>query len=159
MRTRSLVISATLISALVLALAVIVIAADDPFVGTWKMNAAKSKIGSPPPKSITNTCTAQGNTQIIAIDSVEADGTITHRSWTSTFDGKDHPVVGDPNTDMSSETRVNPNTIEYVNKKNGKEVYRGRVVVSKDGKTFTDTGGGKDEKGKAFTYSIFMEKQ
>ena len=43
MRTRSLVISATLISALVLALAVIALAADNPFVGTWKMNPAKSK--------------------------------------------------------------------------------------------------------------------
>jgi hypothetical protein len=158
MRTRSLIIYATLITALVLGLAVIAFAAD-PFVGTWKMNPAKSKTSFPLPKSITNTCTAQGNAQIIVIDSVYADGTITHRSWTSTFDGKDHPVIGDPNTDMSSETRVNPNTIEYVNKKNGKEVARGRVVVSKDGKTFTDTGGGKDEKGQTFTWSIVMEKQ
>ncbi len=60
---------------------------------------------------------------------------------------------------MSSETRVNPNTLKYVNKKNGKEVARGQVVVSKDGKTFTDTGGGKDEKGQTFTWSIVMEKQ
>jgi hypothetical protein len=158
MRTRSRIISATFIIALVLALAVIALAAD-PFVGTWKMNAAKSKTSYPLPKSITNTCIAQGNSQIIAIDAVEADGKTTHRSWTSTFDGKDHPVLGNPNTDMSSETRVNPNTIEYVNKKNGKEAARGRVVVSKDGKAFTDTGGGKDEKGQTFTWSIVMEKQ
>jgi hypothetical protein len=158
MRTRSLVISGILTAALVLALAVIALAAD-PFVGTWKMNMAKSKTSFPLPKSITNTCTAQGSTQKITMDSVDADGTIAHRSWTSTFDGKDHPVVGDPNTDMSSETRINPNTIEYVNKKNGKEASRGRVVVSKDGKAFTDTGGGTDAKGRAFTYTIVMEKQ
>jgi hypothetical protein len=42
MRTRSLIISATMIAALVLALAVIAVAADNPFVGTWKMNPAKS---------------------------------------------------------------------------------------------------------------------
>jgi|WetSurSiteA1Bulk_404760.scaffolds.fasta_scaffold25507_1 hypothetical protein len=133
--------------------------AADPFIGTWKLNAAKSKANYPLPKSITNTCTAQGNAQKIAIDSVESDGTITHRSWTSTFDGKDHPIVGDPNSDMSSEIRVNPNTIEYVHKKNGKEGARGRVVLSKDGKTFTDTGEGKDQKGQTFTWSIVMEKQ
>jgi len=158
MRTRSLILSAILIGAFVLVLAVAALAAD-PFNGTWKMNADKSKFSYPPPKSITSTCTAQGNTQKIVFDAVEADGKTTHRSWTSTFDGKDHPVVGDLYADMSSETKVDPNTIEYIFKKNGKEVYRGIAVVSKDGKTLVDTGGGKDEKGQALSWSILMEKQ
>jgi hypothetical protein len=68
-------------------------------------------------------------------------------------------VEGNPFADMTSDKRVNPNTIEYVFKKNGKEVYRGRAVVSNDGMTMTDTGGGKDEKGQPFTYTIIMEKQ
>jgi len=149
-----------LITALVLALATIAVAADDPFVGTWKMNPDKSKFNpGPAPKSATSICTAQGNAQKLVFDSVEADGKTTHRSWISTLDGKDHPVVGDPNADMTSDTRVNPNTIKYAFKKNGKEVYGGQAVVSKDGKTMTDTGGGKDEKGQAFTYTIVMEKQ
>jgi hypothetical protein len=138
--------------------AVIAVAADDPFVGTWKMNPAKSKSSYPLGKSKTITSTAQGNVQNNVSDTVDADGKTTHRSWTSIFDGKDHPLAGDPNADMTSETRVNPNTIRYVFKKNGKEVYSGQATVSKDGKTMTDVGGGTLN-GKAFTYSIFMEKQ
>jgi hypothetical protein len=133
--------------------------AADPFIGTWKMNSAKSKFSYPAPKSSTGTFTAQGNAQKITIDSVEADGKASHRSWISSLDGKDHPVEGNPFADMTSDKRVNPNTIEYVFKKNGKEVYRGRAVVSNDGMTMTDTGGGKDEKGQPFTYTIIMEKQ
>jgi hypothetical protein len=133
--------------------------AADPFVGTWKMNAAISKFSYPAPKSITTICTVQGNAQKMVIESVGVDGKTTRRTWTSTYDGKDHPVVGDPNADMTSETKVNPNTVEYIFKKNGKEVYRGRAVVSKDGKTITDTGSGKDASGQEFTYTVVMEKQ
>lgn len=133
--------------------------AADPFIGAWKMNPAKSKFSYPAPKSVTSTCTAQGNAQKITIDSIEADGKATRRSWIGTLDGKDHPVEGNLFADMSSEKRVDPNTIDYVFKKSGKEVYRGQVTVSFDGKTTTDTGGGKDEKGQPFTYTVVMEKQ
>jgi len=44
-------------------------------------------------------------------------------------------------------------------KKNGKEVWSGRAVVSIDGKIRINTGGGKDKKGQAFTYTLFLEKQ
>ncbi len=50
-------------------------------------------------------------------------------------------------------------SLEYVFKKSGKEVWRKRAVVSKDGRTSIGTVGGKDANGEAFTYSIFAEKQ
>jgi hypothetical protein len=159
MRKRSLVISAILISALVLALAVIALAAD-PFVGTWKMNPAKSMFdGSISLKSFVSTIEAQKNGVKIVQKLVSADGKTTQRSWTAEYDGKDHPIIGDPDADTYSCTRPNSNTTKYIFKKSGKEMHGGQTVVSKDGKTSTIAGGGKDADGKAFTYTILMEKQ
>ena len=154
MRTRSLVISVILISALVLGLAVIAMAAD-PFVGTWKMNPAKSKFTNTTLKSYTIT---QDNQNKIVQDMVDVDGKTTHRTWTAQYDGKDCPVSA-PDADAISLKKPNPSAIEYVVKKNGKEVWNGKAVMSMDGKSYIDAGGGKDEKGQAYTYSIFMEKQ
>jgi hypothetical protein len=161
MRTRSLIIIATLIAALVLALAVIALA-QNPNIGTWKMNPAKSKFNDPLAlKSYTMTIEPQEGGFKIVQDSVDSNGTVYHRSWAAKYDGTDFPVTGKWNHDgdIYSSTRTNPSTTDYVFKKNGKEVYRGQVIVSQDGRTRTDTGGGKDAKGQAFTYTIFLEKQ
>jgi hypothetical protein len=158
MRIRSLIISATLISAFVLALAVIAVAADNPNVGTWKMNPAKSKFSSPPLKSFTAKIEAQDNGFKVIQDVVDANGNAFQRSWAAKYNGKEYPVTA-PDADMFSCTRPDANTTEYMMKKNGKEVWKGKAVVSKDGKTRTDNGGGKDANGQAFTYTVFMEKQ
>ncbi len=132
--------------------------AADPFVGTWKMNAAKSKFSYAAPKSFTVTFTAQENGVKVVQDMVEADGKTIHRSFALKYDGKEYPVTA-PDQDAISVKKPDANTAEYVGKKNGKEVWSGRAVVSKDGKSIMDIGGGKDEKGQAFTYSYFLEKQ
>jgi hypothetical protein len=158
MRTRSLVISATLIVALVLALTVIAVA-QNPNVGTWKMNLAKTKSSRPLWKSYTMTAEAQENGIKVVQDWVDADGKPMHVTYAAKYDGKDYPVTGRPDADTMSFTRPHANTTDYVFKKSGKEAWRGQAVVSKDGKTRTDTGGGKDANGQASTYTIIMEKQ
>lgn len=157
MRTHSLVITAILISALVLTIAVIAMAAD-PFVGTWKMNPAKSKFSNPAFKSYSITFSAQESVYKGFEDIVDADGKAFQRSWTGKCDGKEFPVTA-PDVDAQSCTQPNANTAEYVCKKNGKVVWSGRTVISKDEETQVNKGGGKDEKGKAFTYTIVLEKQ
>ncbi len=124
--------------------------AADPFIGTWKMNPAKSRSSGPLLRSFTCIATDKGFVE----DWVDADGKSVHRSWAGKRDGKDYPVVGDPDTDTLSEKWISPNTTEYVLKKAGKEVARGQSVISKDGMTLTDTGSYRDG-----TYSIFLEKQ
>jgi hypothetical protein len=133
--------------------------AADPFVGTWKMNAAKSKFTNTTFKSFTMTTEAQGKGIKWVQDMVVADGKAVHRSGAGEYDGTDYPVVGDPTVDTFSVIKTNPNTVKYIFKKNGKKVDSGQAVVSKDGKTVTDVGGGKDANGQAFTYSLFTEKQ
>ncbi len=136
----------------------VVALAGDPFVGTWKMNAAKSKFSYPPPKSFTETFTAQDNGVKLVQDVVEADGKTIHRTLDVKYDGKDYPVKA-PDVDTVSTQKPNANTTDYAFKKDGKVVFKGQAVVSKDGKTYTDVGEGKGEKGQAFTYTFIMEKQ
>ncbi len=45
-------------------------------------------------------------------------------------------VTDSRQVDTVSLTKIDLNTVDYVQKKNGKEVVRGRTVVSKDGETY-----------------------
>jgi hypothetical protein len=159
MRTHSLVISATLIAALVLALAGIAMAADT-HDGTWKLNLAKSKVlPGPAPKSLTTTRETHGDSAKSVFDGVDANGNIFHYEYTATFDGKDCPITGSPNFDAISLNKIDVNTYEWVTKKSGKEVAHGRTVYSKDGKTRTQTEKSKDAKGQEVTSIAVYEKQ
>ncbi len=88
-----------------------------------------------------------------------ANGNAVQRRWTAKYDGKDYPVEGDPRMDTISLKKPNPNTIDYVVKKSGKQFASGKWVVSKDGKTSTNTGSAKVDKGPIYTYDMFLEKQ
>jgi hypothetical protein len=132
--------------------------AQNPNIGTWKMNPAKSKFSDSPMRSYIIKVEAEGDGVKIVQHIIDANGKAVQRSWTAKYDGKDYPVTA-PDADAISFTRPDPNTTKYVMKKNGKEAWKGQAVVSKDGKVSIDTGGGVDENGKPFTYSVYTEKQ
>ncbi len=146
MRRRSLVIAAMII--LTLALATLALAAD-PFVGTWKLNVAKSKVSDPGmmPKSEIFKAEALDNGIKRAYEGVEANGKAYKTVVSARYDEKDYPVTGgvlDPVTgssfvDTEALKKIDATAFEYVDKKAGKEVAIGRVAVSKDGKTLTHT--------------------
>ena len=58
--------------------AVMCFAANDAFMGTWKLNEAKSKIGAGSPKNHTVTYEAAGDDVKVTIDGTAADGTAMH---------------------------------------------------------------------------------
>jgi hypothetical protein len=162
MRTRSFVISGTVIFVLALVtLAVIAVAAENPFVGTWKLNVAKSKFNPPSSayKSIVVKIEAQDNGLNFTFDTVDADGKITQVEDAPKFDGKDYAVKGDPTTDTVSLKRIGPNGFETVSKKGGKETNRTSVIISEDGKSSTVTAKSKDAKGQELTSTSIYEKQ
>src|ERR1022692_2701569 len=74
-------------------------AADNPHMGTWKLNEAKSKIGAGIPKNTMVVYAADGDKVKATVDGVDGEGKPTHNEWTGKFDGKDYPLVGDPNAD------------------------------------------------------------
>src|SRR5690348_10884175 len=71
--------------------------AQDAFMGTWKLNEAKSKLSSGAPKNSTVVYEAAGENVKVTIDGTDSAGKPTHNEWTGKFDGKDYPVNSDPN--------------------------------------------------------------
>ena len=116
-------------------------AKDNPFVGTWKLNLAKSKFEpGPAPKSQTRTVAAQGDGAKYTFDGVAADGKAFSYSFTVNYDGKDYPVSGTgmpAGADTIAIRLVGTNKAEATEKKGGKEVGTAEAEVSKDGKVST----------------------
>jgi hypothetical protein len=59
------------------------------------------------------------------------------QSYDVKFDGKDYPIQGDPGNTMISLKKVDANTLEETDKRNGKIVATARITVSADGKKTT----------------------
>ncbi len=144
--------------ALCLVGAAVCFAADD-FMGTWKLNEAKSKIGPGVPKNTTVVYEAAGDSVKITIDGTDADGKPTHNEWTGKFDGKDYPVTGDPSSDARALKKVDDHTITFSVKKGDKVITTGRIVLSADGKTRTVTTTTTDAKGKKVRSTAVYDKQ
>jgi len=149
--------------ALTLALCSIGIAADavaaDPNLGTWKLNAASSKIAPGTPKNDTVVYEAVGDNVKITVDGTDGAGKPQHNEWTGKFDGKNYPVTGDPTLDARSYTRVDERTLMFANSLAGKVTMTGRIAVSADGKTRTVTVTGTDPAGKKVTSTSVFDRQ
>jgi hypothetical protein len=133
--------------------------ASNPYIGTWKLNEAKSKIPASAPKNITVVYEAAGDSIKVTVDGIDGAGKPTHNEWTGKFDGKDYPLTGDPTADTRTYKKINDNTAELTNKKDGKVVLSGRIVVSADGKTRTVTASGTDANGKKIKSTTVYDKQ
>jgi hypothetical protein len=133
--------------------------ADDPQMGTWKLNEAKSKFAPGVPKNHTVVCEAGGDNVRITVDGTDKEGKSTHNEWTGKFDGKDYPVTGDPTSDMRSYQKVRDRVLKMKIKKDGKLTITGRIIVSANGKTRIVTTNEAGAKGKGFRNRSVYEKQ
>jgi len=133
--------------------------ADDPQMGTWKLNEAKSKFATGATKNNTVVYETAGDNVKITADGTDKDGKSTHNEWTGNFDGKDYPVAGDPNSDMRSYKKIDDRTLKMTVKKDGKVTASGRIVVSADGKSRTVTTSGTDAEGKRVQNKVVYDKQ
>lgn len=125
--------------------------AANPMMGTWKLNAKKSKLapGEGSNETVVYSSGMFGKMKC-TVDGTNAKGNPIHSEWSGRFDGKDYPVKGDPNSDARSYTMVNDRTYEAVEKKDGKMVDKVRIVISTDGRSRTVTVWGTNAKGKKF---------
>jgi hypothetical protein len=133
--------------------------ADDPQMGTWKLNEAKSKFAPGRPKNHTVVYEATGDNVKITVDGTDKDGKATHNEWTGKFDGKDYAVTGDPTSDMRSYKKIGDRVMKITVKKHGKVTVTGRVVVSADGKSRTVTTGETGAEGKSPKNRAVYDKQ
>lgn len=135
--------------------------ADDPMLGSWKLNVAKSKLGSRPAiEAETNQVEPyMANGIKLTAQITRGDGTTVTESYAGTFDGKEFSVGGDPNVDHAYLKRIDSNTVERVNTKDGKPTTIMHYVLSKDGKTKTVTITGATAQGKPVDTVLVFEKQ
>jgi hypothetical protein len=132
--------------------------ADNPNMGTWKLNEAKSKIPAGAPKNTTVVYEAAGDSVKVTTDGTDREGKPLHTEWTGKFDGKDYPLTGDSTADSRSYKQVNERTLDLTNKMGGKVVTTGRVEVSKDGKMRTLHLTGTDSAGKKISSTAVYDK-
>jgi hypothetical protein len=149
-----------LIGLAVLALTASGVLADNPHMGTWKLNEVKSKFAhGSMARNNTVVYEAAGDMIKVTVDGTDATGKHTQNEWTGKFDGKDYPVTGDATSDMRSYRVISANVMEITNKKDGKEVMTGRIVVSANGKKRTVTTHSTDANGKKITNVAVYDKQ
>ena len=133
--------------------------ADSPQMGTWKLNEGNSKLAKSIGKNNTVVYESAGRSVKVTVDGVDAKGKATHNEWTGKFDGKDYPVKGDSDIDTRSYRKINDHILDMTNKKDGKIVMTGQVVVADDGKSRTVTVTGSDANGKKFNGKAVYDKQ
>ena len=81
---------------------------------------------------------ASENVMIVKFEATEGGLSMSDQfgdSYDAKFDGKDYPYKGDPGTTSVVLKKINENTIEETDKRNGKVITVARMTVSPDGKT------------------------
>jgi hypothetical protein len=132
-----------------------------PYVGTWKLNLAKSKYdpANLAPRSQTQRNEAVQGGVKTTVDQVDYQGKTVHSEYSAQFDSKDYPVKGDPNRDTIAIMKVDDYTFEATNKKAGKVATTNRTVYSRDGKSRTVTTTGTNAQGQKVTNIQFYDRQ
>lgn len=131
--------------------------ATDPIVGTWTYQHAASK-GALLPKSSTVVITEEGDTNVISVNAVSADGSPFVYKYTLPKKGGAATNV-EGAFDAVSGKLVNPLTRDMVYMRGGKQVRSAHVVVAKNGKTMKTTIKNMDANGKAVTVTQVYTKQ
>jgi hypothetical protein len=135
--------------------------AQDPGVGSWTVDVAKSKYNPSnlAPKSVMVKANAAGNGINVVVDVVDSAGKRLHYEYTAMYDGRDVPVKGDPARDTTALKRIDDLTFEQVNKKGGKTATISRFVYAKDGKSRTQTTTGTTPEGQKVNNTVLWLKQ
>ena len=133
--------------------------AADAVVGTWKLNVSKSKFTGTAPKSATRAYAESADGTVLDQKMVGADGKETSMHTTLKYDGKDHPITGNPDADSGAGKAIDAHTSEFTLKKGGKVVGSVHRVVSADGKTLTVNNKGTHPDGKTYDDTLVFDKQ
>jgi len=133
--------------------------AADAVDGTWKLNVAKSKFAGTAPKSATRVYTESADGTGLDQKMVGSDGKEMSMHVTVVYDGKDHPITGNPDADSGAAKVIDAHTTDFTLKRGGKVVGSVHRVVSADGKTLTVTNKGTHVDGKTYEDTLVFDKQ
>ncbi len=126
--------------------------APKPWMGTWKLDVARSRLGgTPAPRSllVTNTPGKDGGYDCVT-EAVDAEGKTSRTEYYVRADGKEYPMKGGPATHIWVR-RIDDHDNQWATLREGKVVAQGKTSYSKDGRTrtltftFFDGKGGETE--------------
>jgi hypothetical protein len=134
--------------------------AADPFVGTWKMNPAKTtyKVGTTP-KEQTVTISEAGSDLNVKVAGTAADGSKISVNYTIPASGGTGKILEPSSYDGISGKRIGPNEREVSYMKGGKAVYTTHSKVSADGNTLSVSSKGVNPLGKTVDGNVAYDKQ
>ena len=150
----------------ILSLFVISVAAwadDNPLIGAWKINLAKTKynVGTPPKNQVI-TYQMIGDALKLTAQIDNAQGHVTN-SYTAKYDGKDYPFTSTAPDAVAGQTvrlkRIDTHIVERVAYLKGKKLTTEKWEISKDGKTRTVTQSGVSPQGQPVDNVLVYEKQ
>lgn len=142
------------------------LAAADPFVGTWKLSASRSKFAPGAPSFILAAIQieAAGSGLKSTASGADGRGISSDLTFSCQLDGTPCAVTSSaPSRSVSAVDtitlkRVDPNIIVATGTRNGKPVYTDRRVVSASGKTMTVVRDGVTPEGKKYESTIVLER-
>ena len=135
------------------------LAQSNPFVGTWKLNPAKSQDPGAFPKEETLTVQIIGDQRQVTVNGTATNGSPILFKYAVPDNGGQGKVLAGGPYDGVSGKRLDDNTRDVSYIRGGKEMLHLRSLVSKDGKTMRLTVEGKDAAGKAFSGVAVFDKQ
>jgi len=136
---------------------------DNPLIGKWKVNLAKTKynVGTPP-KSQVITYDMVGDALRLTAEIDNAQGHQTN-SYTAKYDGKDYPFTSTARDAVTGQTvrlkRIDASTTQRTTYFKGKQIGTVTEVVSKDGKTLTRTQKGVNPQGQPIDNIQLLDRQ
>ena len=140
------------------------VAADDnPLIGKWKINLAKTKYNAGnPPKNQVITYDMVGDALRLTAEIDNAQGHQTN-SYTAKYDGKDYPFTSTARDAVTGQTvrlkRIDASTTQRTTYFKGKQIGTVTEVVSKDGKTLTRTQKGVNPQGQPIDNIQLLDRQ
>ena len=144
------------------AMAAVAFCADNT-LGTWKLNAAKTKTaaGQSPLKSLTAVRAAAGDAIKMSVQGDREDGSKIDVSYTAKYDGKPVTMSGSGLPyDTVAFKQVDADTVtDTRSKKGGKYKGTSKFAVSKDGKSATLSTKGTGADGKPFEGMTAYDRQ
>jgi hypothetical protein len=154
--------SATFVAGLLVFMIQFTVAQNQLFVGTWKVDVAKSRYqANPGPKSEILRFEPVGEGFKVSLDGVNEQGPY-HSEGTGKFDGIDVPVVATPARQARftyAFSRIDDHTWDIVIKVNGERRILVHNVVSDDGKTMRGVSTAVTNQGQITSQIVIYEKQ
>lgn len=120
----------------------------DPWIGTWVLNTAKSRINpGPGDRAEIRSYRVTPEGEYATYDTIDAEGKRVVSSAVYRFDGVDATIVNDPEGLTQAIVRTGPRAIASVIKKGGQVVRTATREVSPDGKTLVVDFKGTNSRG------------